>query len=64
MRMRMQLHRFEYAIWRWNSTATAFDYSGKPVHTFVAWGSTTLTWIDPQPIISNTATYYRCVATK
>eukprot|EP01065_Artemidia_motanka_P050686 TRINITY_DN8726_c0_g1_i1.p2 TRINITY_DN8726_c0_g1~~TRINITY_DN8726_c0_g1_i1.p2 ORF type:complete len:338 (+),score=134.23 TRINITY_DN8726_c0_g1_i1:61-1074(+) len=50
----------KYVIHRWDSTADAFDYSKSTQTPFTAAG-TTHTWEDPKGIMSNTATYYRCV---
>ena len=50
----------QYAIWRWDSTEAAFDYSGAPAHVFTSTAAT-YTWADPNHIMSDSATYYRCV---
>ena len=48
-----------FEVWRWDSFATAFNYSaGAVVHDFNA-SSTGLTWVDPKAILSSSATYYR-----
>jgi len=52
----------KYNVYRWNSVATAFDYSlVQPQHTFTA-QNTSYVFHDTQGILSSSATYYRCLA--
>lgn len=51
----------KYAVYRWDSTDTAFDYSNPvSIHRFTA-SKTTETYTDSQTFASNGATYYRCI---
>merc|ERR1712113_125483 len=52
----------KYAIYRWDSVETAFDYS-KPhsVHRFTASGPSEV-YVDTETFSSDAAVYYRCVA--
>jgi hypothetical protein len=50
-----------YAIYRWNSVAFAFDYkNAASIHRFLA-NAETEVFTDPVSIMSNSSTYYRCV---
>ena len=51
----------KYAIYRWDSVESAFDYTRPAaVHRFTASGPS-LNYTDTTTIISNGTTYYRCV---
>lgn len=51
----------KYAVYRWDSVESAFDYSNPTsVHRFVASGPKE-TYTDSQTFISSGTTYYRCI---
>lgn len=52
----------KYAVYRWDTVESAFDYSSATsVHRFTA-SASTQTYTDPKTFISSGTTYYRCVA--
>lgn len=54
----------KYAIYRWNSVETAFDYKNpQSVHKFTA-SATSTVYKDTQTFMSDEAAYYRCVPDK
>jgi len=50
----------DYAIYRWDSTDAAFDYSVAPILRFTATDAEKV-FIDSKAIDSDSATYYRCI---
>lgn len=50
-----------YALYRWNSVATAYNYTAAAPHASFTASGDSFVYQDPESILSSSATYYRCV---
>lgn len=54
----------QYDIFRWDSVATAYDYTKAALATTFKATNSNYTFADPKAIVSSSATYYRCLVHK